>query len=326
MKKALFITTKNLDYIRNIQEIYLLEKDYTLTIVGSNDKKYIKRLLKVYRILLFKSVKEYDLIFVGFAPQLVLPFFSHKFKNKEIVMDFFISVYDTMIFDRKKFKQRGLIAKFCKWIDKKTFKHVDTIICDTNAHGDYFSCEFDIPREKFHTLYLNADENVYYPRPQKKPDELKNKFIVLYFGSILPLQGVDVILKMLESFVKDDRFYFYIIGPLKSEYKRVDSDNIEYIEWLSQAQLAEYIARADLCLAGHFNSEIGKAKRTIPGKAYIYKAMKKRMILGDNSATRELFSEGMEDIYFVKMGDSEALADKIRQIYDQISINDTDKN
>ena len=56
-----------------------------------------------------------------------------------------------------------------------------------------------------------------------------------------------------------------------------------------------------------------KAKRTIPGKAYIYEAMGKKMILGDNSATRELYHED-ELRYFVKMGDSKALADKILEI------------
>ena len=71
---------------------------------------------------------------------------------------------------------------------------------------------------------------------------------------------------------------------------------------------------ADLCLAGHFNKDIEKAKRTIPGKAYIYEAMNKPMILGDNEATRELYNESMKGIYFVEMGDAEALAERIKSI------------
>lgn len=38
------------------------------------------------------------------------------------------------------------------------------------------------------------------------------------------------------------------------------------MEWLSQQELADEIAGADLCLAGHFNADIDKAKRTIPGR------------------------------------------------------------
>ena len=85
---------------------------------------------------------------------------------------------------------------------------------------------------------------------------------------------------------------------------------MEYIDWLSQEELAEHIANADLCLAGHFNGEIDKAKRTIPGKAYIYEAMGKKMVLGDNEANREL--EKMRTHVMVQQGDSVALAKKIK--------------
>ena len=72
--------------------------------------------------------------------------------------------------------------------------------------------------------------------------------------------------------------------------------------------------------SGHFNKDINKAKRTIPGKAYIYRAMEKPMILGDNSATRELYSEDMDGIYFVEMGNPQALAKKILKIKEEYFI------
>ena len=105
-KKVLFITTKNLDYLRNVQELELLRSESAqVDIIGYYDKSYIKRMLKVYVKLLFTSVKKYDVLFIGFAPQLILPIFFFKTFKKRVVMDFFISVYDTMIFDRKRFKE-----------------------------------------------------------------------------------------------------------------------------------------------------------------------------------------------------------------------------
>ena len=94
---------------------------------------------------------------------------------------------------------------------------------------------------------------------------------------------------------------------------------MEYIKWLPQEKLAEYIGYADVCLAGHFNPEIEKAKRTIPGKAYIYEAMEKCMILGDNPATREIFAED-EKHYFVEMGNAEKLASTISNIREKVKI------
>lgn len=95
--------------------------------------------------------------------------------------------------------------------------------------------------------------------------------------------------------------------------------NIHYIQWLSQEKLSDYIAFSDLCLAGHFNKEINKAKRTIPGKAYIYRAMEKPMILGENPANHELYSEKEPGISFVEMGSGKKLAEKILECKDQNS-------
>lgn len=311
-KKTLFITTKNLDYIRNTQEINLLNSQQKeVTIIGSHSKSYLSRLFTVYSKLFTENVSKYDEIFIGFAPQLVIPVFYWKLKKKKITIDFFISMYDTLVQDRKKFSLNSLPARFLKWLDKKTIDRADEIICDTNVHGQYFMQEFGAKQEHLHTLYLEADTSIYYPREKKR---MSNKFEVLYFGSILPLQGINIVLKSAEILRENQSVHFTIIGPIEEKEKKVESHTITYISWLSQEKLAEAIAEADLCLAGHFNKEIEKAKRTIPGKAYIYRAMEKAMILGDNPATRELYKESDKGIYFVEMGNAQALADKILEV------------
>lgn len=313
-KKVLFITTKNVDYIRNSQEINSLQKSAQIVkVLGYKDKSYIARLMKIYIRLFTMSLKEYNLIFVGFAPQLILPLFPFKFKGKFIVEDFFISLYDTMIYDRKKFKANGMIAKILLWVDKVTIKRADKIIVDTLAHGNYFADELGADNRKINVLYLEADESIYYPRLITKQKENNKKFVVLYFGSILPLQGVDIILECVKNMENISSVAFEIIGPLSNkDLKKYEHlKNVHFIPWLSQKSLAEKIATADLCLAGHFNKTIAKASRTIPGKAYIYNSMKKPMILGDNSANRELFPEDNSKYYYVEMGDSDKLKEKI---------------
>lgn len=311
-KRVLFITTKNLDYLRNTQEIALIKQmAETVDVIGSDKKSYPARLLQVYWQLLQYSAKKFDQVFIGFAPQLVLPFFKWKFKGKEIGIDFFISVYDTLVFDRKKFKEQGIVARLLKWIDTITIQAADIVISDTRAHGNYFIEEFGLSPDKLEVLYLEADRSIYYSRFRNKPERMKGRFTVLYFGSILPLQGLEVILDAVDLLKDNKELYFVIIGPIDKKYHKPQADTVEYHNWLSQEELAEYINNADLCLAGHFNNDINKAKRTIPGKAYIYEAMGKPMILGDNPATHELYREDMPGIYFVKMGDAKLLADTI---------------
>lgn len=316
-KKVLFITTKNLDYIRNEQEVQLVsEKALSVKVIGSSKNNYFSRLVYVYIKILFQSMRDFDIVFVGFAPQLVVPFWKLKFRKRILVIDFFVSMYDTFACDRKKVKEKSFCAKALHWIDKKTLDYADEIITDTKTHGDFFCKEFGTSINKIHILYLRANKSVYYPRAQKKETGKENKFVVLYFGTILPLQGVDIIIKAIELLKDKKNIFFYVIGPVDSRLKKTEQRNVEYINWLSQEELANYIAMADLCLAGHFSGEIEKAKRTIPGKAYIYEAMGKKMLLGDNMANRELFEEN-DGKYFVQMGNPQALADKIVKIMEE---------
>lgn len=311
-KRVLFISTKNRDYIRNQQEINMLQShsDRYEEIVF-NDKSYIKRILKVWGKCCCVNWKNIDVIVVGFAPQLVFPFLIYWNKKKTVVIDFFVSMYDTFVCDRSYFKKKSIAAKFLHWVDRFTLQHCSHVITDTKADRQYFSKEFQISDEKMIVLYMEADKSIYYPKPPNKAKE-ESVFRVLYFGSILPLQGVDIILDAIKLLSDRIDIFFTIIGPIR--HKKYDSkesfSNAEFFEWLTQEELAAQIASADLCLAGHFNKNIEKAKRTIPGKAYIYEAMEKSMILGENSANHELFVED-ERHCFVEMGNAEALAKTI---------------
>lgn len=314
-KNVLFLATKNRDYIRVSQEIQLLEQwSESVRIISFSDRQYWKRLLKVIWQLLFLNTGEFDLVYISFMPQMLVPFFSWKWKKKTVITDFFISVYDTLVFDRKKVKAHSVLAKALHWIDGRTISRSDYLVADTAAHADYFSKEFSFDRDKILVLYLNADSSVYYPRAASRPEAWQDKFLVLYFGSVLPLQGVEIILQAMAMLKEEQEIHFLMIGPIRDKVAKPIQDTITYIDWLSQEELSDMIAQADLCLAGHFSSEIQKAARTIPGKAYIYESMEKEMILGDTPANHELFLED-DDHSFVETGNAKALAEEIRRKY-----------
>lgn len=310
--KRLFVTTKNLDYIRNVQEIKLLgEPD----IIGSRAGSYPGRLISVYWRLFTVNLKDYDEVFIGFAPQLVVPFFWWKLKrfkrHGRLKMDFFISMYDTLVCDRKSFREGSPAAGLLHRIDERTLAIADAVVVDTRAHGNYFVREFGVDMDKLEVLYLQADEGIYHPMERGMRTDTRK--VVLYFGSILPLQGVDVVLDAIRLMENDPDYRFVMVGPIKDK-DRVIADNVTYYEWLSQEELARSIADADICLAGHFNSNIEKAARTIPGKAYIYQAMERPMVLGDNPANRELFCETEGKIAFCEMGNARSLVEAIKRL------------
>ncbi len=320
-KRVLCVATKNLDYIRIRQETHLIrEYGGDLTVLGSTAKSYPARLKIVLPGLFRMNKDDFDVIFIGFLPQILIPFFSLLFRGKVVVMDFFISLYDTLVFDRQRFRQGGLPARFLRWVDRKALRRADHIIADTRADAEYFVKELGAAPEKMEVLYLAADTSIYHPRKVPKPARYRDRFLVLYFGSILPLQGVETIVEAANLLKDRSEIAFLLIGPVHAEQKaQASSSHIEFVEWLEQEKLAEAIATADLCLAGHFNSRIDKARRTIAGKTYIYRAMGKPVVLGENPANRERYKEDGRTIFYTKMGDPSALRDTILRAWQALS-------
>lgn len=321
-QRILFITTKNLSYIRNRQEITLIKQfSKNFSILGASSKHYPKRLFHVFSGLFKTKWEAYDVIFVGFAPQLVLPFIHSKIEDKVIIEDFFISLYDTFCLDRKKFRPNGLIGKILHRLDSHTLSLADYVIADTASHASFFTSEFGSDSSKHIVLYLDAVPSCtqFFENHQGSQNNTLNNgnsFKILYFGSILPLQGVDIILEAVSQIKENSNLHFEIIGPINRKLmkKAPVSSNITYYKWLEEDELYRHILDADLCLAGHFSSTIDKAKRTIPGKAFIYQSLNRPMILGDTPANHELFSPDSPGIYYVPLGNPKALSDEILRL------------
>ena len=124
-------------------------------------------------------------------------------------------------------------------------------------------------------LYVGCDEHLFYPRESQIDENL-----VLYYSSYLPLHGMDVIVKSAKLLEKCTDLHFLIIGE-GQEYEKVkklvdemDITNVELIPSIPLDQLPELIAKASICLAGHFGAS-EKASRVIPGKTFQLLAMAK---------------------------------------------------
>ena len=146
---------------------------------------------------------------------------------------------------------------------------------------------------------------------------LKNKFLVLFWGSFIPLQGVEYIVKAAKRLEKCSDVQFQIIGRGQEHKKilkladKLKISNIDFVDRISYEVVPKYIKKADVCL-GIFG-DTQKTQRVIPNKVYEAIAMEKPVITADTPAARELFID-RKNILFCKTADPEDLAEKILEL------------
>ncbi|MFA5238462.1 MAG: glycosyltransferase [Phycisphaerae bacterium] len=278
--------------------------EVTKILVGGHRLKYLKAIYGLIR-----HQKDHDLIFVAFRGHEILPVLR-ILSRKPIVFDAFVSVYDTLCFDRKIFSPTSLVGKFLKWYDKFLCGISDIVLVDTEAHKNYFEEEFEAHNVDY--IYVGCNEELFKPMARGRD---KSGFVVFWYGSANPLQGVDIILRSAKL-LEDSGILFRLVGPIRKKYSALITDlqpqNIEFIDFIPYEELPAWINKSDICLGGHF-SDREKSKRVIASKTFQFLACEKTTIVGDNPANRELFEEqGLAK--FVKMNSPECLAEKILEV------------
>jgi glycosyltransferase involved in cell wall biosynthesis len=235
--------------------------------------------------------------------------------GKTLVFDPFISLYNTEVEDRRlhaKFSFRALLAW---WRDWSGCFFADYLVFDTIEHRDYFFERYRI-RRPWSVIPVGVDEQVFYPRLRPgKPAGSRRE--ILFYGTYIPLQGIEVIVRAAELLRDDPRVAFTLIGD-GQEYPRiralVDSlalPNLRLKQPTTPDDLAKHVADADICL-GIFDGG-AKAGRVVPNKVVQCAAMGKAIVTRESSAMARYFSHG-RDVWCVPPNDPAALAQAIVQL------------
>ncbi len=328
---VLYFGTYDPDYSRNRVLINGLKQNGVKVIECRDNSPGFRKFINLYRK--HRQLKDrYDIMIVGFLGQQIVPF-AKLISRKPIIFDAFLSLYDSNVFDRKTVR-KGSLRSFYYWIlDWLSMRLADVVLFDTDQHIKYASGEFGINRNKFRRIWIGASDNVFYPHTitgesevpkgnhsfdvgvYPMPKSNSEKFLVVFHGSFIPLQGIEYILKAAKICEKDG-INFLIIGDGQEKKKMIRLSNelglknVEFVGFMSQEWIREKIAQADVCL-GIFG-DTKKTQRVIPNKVYECLAMKKPVITADTPAIRELFNE--EDMMLVKTANPDSLADAILRL------------
>jgi glycosyltransferase involved in cell wall biosynthesis len=251
--------------------------------------------------LLMRRAPDADALIVGYPGHFDLLAARRAARGRPIVFNPLVSLADTFVSDRARFRPGSRFARFLERVDRRAFAAADLVVADTEAHARFFAQFTDTPIE---VCLVGAEERVF--TPGWNPEE---PFTALFVGKLIPLQGVDVV---LEAARLAPELGFRVIGSgqLDTLLER-RSPNVEHVPWVEYEGLPEELHRAG-CALGTFGTS-AKAARVVPNTAFQALACATPLVTSETPATRELLADG-ESALLVPAGDPAALAEALRRL------------
>jgi glycosyltransferase involved in cell wall biosynthesis len=244
-----------------------------------------------------------------------------RLKRQHIVFDAFVPVHDTLVGDRALVRKGGLAGKVIWLIERTALRLADIILVDTDQHGDFYSREFGIPRERLQTILVGA-ETTFWSRPPATPSEptdpsrRQNPPNILFYGQLSPLHGLRTILEAIRL-TAGERLHWQLIGsgqdePLIRDFlEEHGGAGVTWVPWMDYGGLSKAIRSADLALGIFGTSD--KAARVIPNKMFQIMAAGKTVITRASPAVDSIAARYPEAVITVPPGNGAALAEAVRK-------------
>jgi len=243
----------------------------------------------------------FDAFVVGYPGHFDLPAARRAARGRPVVFNPLVSLADTIVGDRGRFRAGSLAARALERVDRHAFRSADLVVADTEAHARFLS---ELVQRDVAVCFVGAEDRLF--RPGWEPPK---RFSVLFVGKLIPLQGVDTILAAARE-LPDVAFRMVGSGQLEPLLRERPA-NVEHVPWIDYERLPDEIRKAG-CALGIFGTS-AKAQRVIPNKAFQALACGAPLITADTPAARELLADG-ESALLVPPGDAHALADAIRRL------------
>ena len=314
--RVLYFGTYERDYPRNAQVISCLRRagvDVVERHIGVWEGQReswragpttLARLAAAELRLLRSRGLEADVVLVGYPGHLDLVAARRAAGPRPIVFNPLVSLADTFVADRGRFKPGSLAARALEAIDRHAFRAADLVVADTEAHAQHLAHLAGLPADRLEVCFVGAEERLFQPgwAPQ-------DPFTCLFVGKLIPLQGIETILAAARA---APELPVRLVGSGQLEPLLAGRPaNVDWVPWVEYDQLPAELHRAG-CALGIFGTS-DKAQRVIPNKAFQALACGTPLVTADTPAARELLVDG-ESALLVPPGDAEALAAALRRL------------
>jgi glycosyltransferase involved in cell wall biosynthesis len=231
--------------------------------------------------------------------------------RRRLVFDPFLSRYNTRVEDRKLYAARSVNALGAYFQDWASCHAADALIFDTHEHQRYFFEKYALDKP-WTVIEVGVDEALFAPARWVEPGA--SHVEVLFYGTYIPLQGIEHIVHAADRLRDQAHIRFKLIGDgqerprIEALVRQLALPNIELLPLLPVSELPARIAAADICL-GIFDAG-SKASNVVPNKVVQCAAVGKPIITRGSPAIERYFAEG-ESVALVPPADPDALAQRI---------------
>ena len=254
--------------------------------------------------LLQRHREPFDVLVVGYPGHLDLPAARRAAGDRPVVFNPLVSLADTFVADRGRFRQDSLPARALAAIDRRALRTADLVVADTRANAEHLNQLAGLLRERVEVCFVGAEERLFRPGWARR-----EPFTCLFVGKLIPLHGIETIVAAARR-APEVQLRFVGSGQLEHLLRDLPP-NVERIPWVDYERLPDELHRAG-CALGIFGTS-DKARRVIPNKAFQALSCATPLVTADTPAARELLTH-QESALLVPPGDPDALAAAIQRI------------
>jgi len=257
---------------------------------------------------------DFDALWVAFLgySDVPLAWVLSRRRRVPLVFDAFVLLHDTFVTDRGTVRKRSPASLFLRTLETVACHLADVVVIDTVDHAERLARRVHLDPARIRVLHVGSDhDEVCGDRPSTAP------FTVAFYGSFMPLHGVDTIVRAAALLDDERDIRFVLVGdgqtkPAAVELARtLGCENIMFLDPLHGPALRDVVCDAQVLL-GVFGTS-AKAMVVVPNKVVDALALEKPVVTAGTPAIRRILDASQ--IAMVPPGDPRALADAILALY-----------
>lgn len=251
----------------------------------------------------FRRVGPQDVVLVGYLGHLDVHLARLLAGRRRVVLDMFLSVYDTVVLDRASVAPDSLRARLCRLVDRGAVRSSRLALVDTEAQVEFCCRVLGIPAARLAVVPVGAEPQRFPACPPPEGGPLR----VLFYGSFIPLHGTGTLAAAIRL-LDGAPIELTVVGrgQERAAFDRriAGAANVAVLDWVDYERLGELVAGHHVVVG--IIGTTDKASRVVPNKVYQAACAGRAIVTADTPAIREAFAD--DEVALVPPGDPEALA------------------